>query len=188
MLDSSTKLSSLYLLSRLLFCSLWQVYEGIVEELATNEHQAEYAVVRFIGYGNTDSVWPKDLIRSDGKEAREKQINEALKDVNNNKNTVETSSNISKSTPNEKSDTKEWQVDDYCRALCDFDGQEHELQIIKQNPNNKEVFRVLVLGYGHKEIKNCNVLQQSRGENARKIQINAATQPQGTNILWATYL
>ena len=108
-------------------------------------------------------------------------VNET-KDNNHSEPAVEEVKNWKLYPSNEKSDNKEWQVDDYCRALCDFDGQEHELQIIKQNPTIKEVFRVLVLGYGHKEIKNCNVLQQSRGENARKIQINAATQPQGTTF------
>jgi len=176
-------------------------YEGLVKSIESTE-DGQYAVVEFIGYGNQECIWLQDLLLSNGEKSRQKQkteangevlVNgqdvpdtqitavvenkqnkEAPKDDNNNKKMVQNGNNIL--------ENKEWQVDDYCRAICDFDGQEHELQIIKQNPTNKEVFRVVVLGYGHKEIKNCNVLQQSRGENARKIQINAATQPQDEKV------
>ena len=56
-------------------------------------------MVRFIGYGDTQSVWPKDLMESLGKEARDKQVEEALKDVGNVKATepLDQNGNVSRS-------------------------------------------------------------------------------------------
>ena len=44
---------------------------------------------------------------------------------------------------------------------------------MKQHPSNLELFRILVLGYGHKEVKNRRDLKESLGEAARKAQIDA---------------
>ena len=81
---------------------------------------------------------------------------------------------------------------DFCRVLCEFDGQEHEVnknenksssvgnlfyfcifqvEIIKQHPSNPEIYRIQVLGYEHKEVKNRTLLKESLGETARKAQI-----------------
>ena len=72
-------------------------------------------------------------------------------------------------------------------VLCEFDGQEHEVEIISQHPNNPEIYRVQVLGYGHKEVKNHTLLKESFGEPARKAQIkkNATkTTTPPTHIQW----
>ena len=46
-----------------------------------------------------------------------------------------------------------------------------QVEILKQHPSNPEIYRVQVLGYGHKEVKNRSLLKESLGETARKAQI-----------------
>ena len=72
---------------------------------------------------------------------------------------------------NKDNPAKEWWIGEFSRVLCEFDGQEHEVEILSQHPSNPEVFRVQVLGYGHKEVKNHTLLKESFGEPARKAQI-----------------
>lgn len=50
--------------------------------------------------------------------------------------------------------THVWFKGDHCRVLCDFDGLEHEAKIIDYNYRDPNLYKVLILGYGKKEIKN----------------------------------
>ena len=72
---------------------------------------------------------------------------------------------------NKDNPAKEWSIGDFSRVLWEFDGQEHEVEILNQHPSNPEIFRVQVLGYEHKEVKNHTLLKESFGEPARKAQI-----------------
>ena len=53
--------------------------------MAFDENSNEYAIVRIMGYGTAHCVWPKDLMETEGKEARDKQVQAALKDINSQK-------------------------------------------------------------------------------------------------------
>lgn len=48
-------------------------YEGTIEELAAAEDR-QYAIVKFIGYGDVQSVWAENILASKGKEARDAQM------------------------------------------------------------------------------------------------------------------
>ena len=72
---------------------------------------------------------------------------------------------------NKDNPAKEWWIGEFSRVLCEFDGQEHEVEILNQHPSNPEIYRVQVLGYGHKEVKNHTLLKESLGKAARKAQI-----------------
>ena len=50
--------------------------------MSFDENNDEYAIVRIMGYGTAHCVWPKDLMETEGKEARDKQVQAALKDIN----------------------------------------------------------------------------------------------------------
>lgn len=54
--------------------------KGIIQSIETSG-DGQYAIVQFIGYGNEDSVWVQDLLKSGGEEARQKQTREALGEV-----------------------------------------------------------------------------------------------------------
>ena len=66
-----------------------------------------------------------------------------------------------------------WFEGDYCRVKCAFDGQIHEVKLLKQNTENPLVFKLYVLGYGYKEDINCSLFKKTRGEKAQKAQIEA---------------
>ena len=66
--------------------------------------------------------------------------------------------------------THNWYIGDYCRVMCDFDGLVHEAEIKKQYRYDPNVFKVLILGYGIREVKNVNIFEQSRGQKARRAQ------------------
>ena len=68
--------------------------------------------------------------------------------------------------------THNWYIGDYCRVVCDFDGLVHEAKIKKQYRYDPNVLKVLILGYGIREVKNVNIFEQSRGQKARIAQIN----------------
>jgi len=51
-------------------------YEGIVKSIEST-NVGPYAVVQFLGYGNEQPIWFKDLLKSKGDEARQKQMKEA---------------------------------------------------------------------------------------------------------------
>ena len=53
--------------------------------MSFDENNDEYAIVRIMGYGTAHCVWPKDLMETEGKEARDKQVQAALKDINSQK-------------------------------------------------------------------------------------------------------
>lgn len=55
-------------------------YEGTIEELAASEDR-QYAVIKFIGYGDVQSVWAENILASKGKEARDAQIAAAAADL-----------------------------------------------------------------------------------------------------------
>merc|ERR1712050_514357 len=52
-------------------------YEGIVKSIESTD-DGQYAVVKFIGYGNEEPMWFQELLKSKGEEARQKQTKEAL--------------------------------------------------------------------------------------------------------------
>ena len=79
--------------------------------------------------------------------------------------------NNKKVAANKENPAKEWHIGDFSSVLCEFDGLEHEVEILNQHPSNPEFYRVEVLGYGHKEVKNHTLLKESLGEAARKAQI-----------------
>ena len=127
--------------------------EGTILEISS-----QFALVHFIGYGDTQYVAPKDLVDSIGEGARQDQIRFV----------------IEKMFPTE---TLEWFVGDYCRAICDFDGLEHECQIVQQNEKDTKIFLVVILGDGRKEVKNRHILKDSMGEPERQKQIELLSIP-----------
>ena len=66
--------------------------------------------------------------------------------------------------------THVWFKGDYCRVICDFDGLEHEAKIIDYNYRDPNLYKVLILGYGKKEIKNVSNFKQTRGQKVRLAQ------------------
>jgi hypothetical protein len=72
-------------------------YEAIVKSIEST-NVGSYAVVQFLGYGNEEPIWFKDLLQSKGEEARQKQIKEAGDSdqdlANNNQSAVVTEKNI----------------------------------------------------------------------------------------------
>ena len=56
--------------------------------------------------------------------------------------------------------------------MCDFDGLVHEAKIKKQYRYEPNIFKVLILGYGIREVKNVNIFEQSRGQKARRAQVD----------------
>ena len=79
--------------------------------------------------------------------------------------------NDKKIAENKDNPEKVWCIGDFSRVVCEFDGLEHEVEILSQHPSNPEIYRVKVLGYEHKEVKNQTLLKESFGELARKAQI-----------------
>jgi len=158
--------------------------ESIIEELDIDENNEEYATIRIIGFGTAHCVWPKDLKESQGKEARDKQVKVALKDINSGNEAVQklnssanTSGSSDRKTVIEGEVKKEWKMDDYCRVLCKFNKQEREVeaQIIKQHPKDPNIFRYKVLGHDDKTASvHKDELKESLGETARRSQIEAA--------------
>ena len=55
-------------------------YEGLIKSIE-NSDDGQYAVVQFIGYGNEETIWLQELMKSAGEEARQKQTKEALGEV-----------------------------------------------------------------------------------------------------------
>jgi mRNA-degrading endonuclease RelE of RelBE toxin-antitoxin system len=182
-----------------------EAYEGLVKSIEGSDADGgQYAVVQFIGYGNEDTVWLQDLRQSKGEAARREQTERATVEVVDDVDgpistsvvteTIDQNGNITKESSTEadkkvesnkdnpKSFAKEWQplqkwqIGDFSRVVCEFDEQEHEVEILKQHPSNPEIYRVQVLGYGHKEVKNRSLLKESLGETARKAQIEEVTQ------------
>ena len=81
---------------------------------------------------------------------------------------------INENDPNEEElYNPTWYEGDYCRVKCAFDGQIHEVKLLKQNTENPLVFKLYVLGYGYKEDINCSLFKKTRGEKAQKAQIEA---------------
>ena len=62
-----------------------------------------------------------------------------------------------------------WHVGDFCRILCNFDGHEHEGQIVS---SDLQVFHVSVLGYGIRELKFSDEIHDSLGPNVRRLQMD----------------
>ena len=93
------------------------LHEGTIQEISP-----QFVLVQFIGYGDTRYVAPKDLVASIGEGARQDQIRFAIERL----------------FPTE---TLEWYVGDYCRAICDFDGNEYECQILQQNDKDTKINR-----------------------------------------------
>ena len=127
--------------------------EGTIQEISN-----QFALVHFIGYGDTRYVSPKDLSESLGEAARQDQIRLV----------------IGQMFPTE---TLEWFVGDYCRAVCDYDGLERECQIVQQNETDTKIFLVAILGDGRKEVKNRHILKESMGETERQKQIELLSIP-----------
>ena len=61
-------------------------------------------------------------------------------------------------------------INDLVRVVCDFDGKEHEVKVIKPlgKPN---MYKILVLGHGIKENKDCTFFKKSNGEEAKKLKL-----------------
>jgi hypothetical protein len=165
-----------------------EVFESKIEEMSYDDNNDEYAILRIIGYGTAHCVWPKDLEESHGKEARDKQIKVALKDIDSQKeeamklvatsldSTANTSGSNDRTTVIEKKVLeKKWNINDYFRVVCKFDGLEHEAQIIKQHPNDPNIFRYKVLGRDDIiEVGHTNGFKESLGETARRLEIETA--------------
>ena len=91
----------------------------------------------------------------------------------NHRNNTGTGSEGDESEDNENDeDSAEWCIGDYCRVVCDFDGLVHEAKIIKQYQYDLDVFKVQILGYGNREVKNLNIFQKTRGKKARDAQFD----------------
>ena len=67
----------------------------------------------------------------------------------------------------------DWFEGDYCRVKCAFDGLVHEAKLLEQDLDNPLVFKILILGYGHKEKINCSLFKKSKGKKAQNAQIVA---------------
>lgn len=129
-------------------------------EIGTTDDQ-RYAVVRFVGYGQEESIWLTDLKPSAGSEAREKQLAESGKDSM--KAVVAAS----------------WVVGDSCRAVFSEDGLEYEGTILEINSTDdgKPFALIKYIGYGNEETKWLEELMESLGKAARDEQTLAAGQP-----------
>ena len=86
--------------------------------------------------------------------------------IKENGKNIENKSNISNDYKPEEHYIQNWFVGDHCRIKCDFDGLEHEAKLIEQDYNTPGDFKLLIIGYGKKEKKNCSQFMKSKGEKA----------------------
>ena len=111
-------------------------YEGVIVSIGATEGGDKYATIKFLGYGNEESVWFQDILASRGEEARAQQIKDAGVDpevpTENEMAVDEIDSAAIASSPQENGSInglKNWKVGDNCRAIFETDGIEYEGKI-----------------------------------------------------------
>ena len=124
-------------------------YEGTIESIK-NSDDGKYAIVKFVGYDNNETVWLKDLRESKGDEARKQQNQDATKE-------------------------KDWKPGMFCRGIYKADGFDYE-GVIKTIESSKDgqYANVQFVGYGNEETIWLQDLLESKGEAARQKQTKEA--------------
>ena len=122
-------------------------YEAEIQ--SANEHEGStYYIVKFVGYGNEESVWCDGMKPSEGQEARDKQVKESGTEQSG----------------------KEWKVGDFCRAICADDSKEYEAEIkgieVEDCGNKSAV--VVFVGKQNEEVVWLESLTDSHGPEARQ--------------------
>ena len=151
-------------------------YEG---ELVTSETdpdtEFQYGVVRFLGYNNEETKWLDDLKPSNGEEARKRQIHEATSDEAKLEGDAEPEAEV-KLEVNPQG--QKWKVGDFVVATFSEDNVEYEgeLMTVETDPDSNHLFgSVKFLGYNNEETQWLDDLKPSKGEEARKRQIQYVT-------------
>ncbi len=150
------------------FCrALWNhdnvVYEASIQTIAETEDGKQYSVVKFLGYGNEESVFNKDLKPSLGSASRAKQEAEARGDA---------TATAAEEPKGEPSKPKAWAVGDHCRAVYTADGIEYEAEIkeVAADEKGQKYASVVYVGYLNEEVQWFVDLLPSQGEDARRQQ------------------
>ena len=111
--------------------------------------------------GSSQSTTSSRNNNNDGETAVAKRLREVetlLKTANANLHSQAQRSK--KIDPKKPPGPQRWNIGDFCRATCDFDGQDHEAEILKQNPEDL------------KERKDISLMKESLGETARQNQVD----------------
>jgi len=147
-------------------------YEGIVKSIESTD-DGQYAVVKFIGYGNEEPIWFQDLLKSKGDEARQIQTKEALgEDV---KEPVEETKEILEEDSKESLEDIQPQAGWFCRGVYKEDGLEYEGIVKSIESTNVGPYAVVqFLGYGNEQPIWFKDLLKSKGEEARQKQMKEA--------------
>jgi len=157
-------------------------YEGIVKSIE-NSDDGQYAVVQFVGYGNEETLWLKDLLESKGEEARQKQTKEAMgttavdePDAPSSEGKVNSTEVVglpqkgSGDDATKKNEAAIWKLGMFCRGIFN-DGVEYE-GIVKsiENSEDGQYVAVKIIGYDTQETIWLENLLKSNGEEARQKQ------------------
>ena len=159
-------------------------YEGVIVSTGATEGGDKYATIKFLGYGNEESVWFQDILASRGEEARAQQIKDAaaagvdLEVPKENEMAVDEidSSAIASIPQNNVNDSKNWKVGDDCRAIFEADGIEYEGRIeeISAVDDGSQYALIKFHGYGNTQTAWLADVLPSLGKEAIDAQIKAS--------------
>jgi len=155
-------------------------YEAEITFIGESEGH-EYATVKFVDYGNEDTVWLNEVKPSQAKEAVQTptaaEVEEPLKEASEPTPTAEPSevpltSETSATPAPAASEVKSWQVGDFCRAVFSEDGNEYEGKVTSIGESEGHNYYVVeFLGYGNEESVWEDGMMSSQGPEERKAQL-----------------
>ena len=177
---------------RALFAEDGIEYEGEIVNIDSTEDGDKYVIVRFVGYGNEESIWLDDVLPSAGPEAAQRQIQEMngeiatddqitpaeepIKEVKvENPPIVEDAPAVQLAPAEPEQKAVDWKIGMFCRAIFSEDGEEYEVEIKEMGFSDEHQYAMVeFLGYGNQEPVWTDQLMQSAGEKARKAQMDEA--------------
>ena len=177
---------------RALFVEDGAEYEGEILNIDSTEDGDKYVIVRFVGYGNEESIWLDDVLPSAGPEAAQRQIQEMngeiaaddqitpaeepIQEVKvENPPIVEDAPAVQLAPAEPEQKAVDWKIGMFCRAIFSEDGLEYEGEIKEMNFSDEHQYAMVeFLGYGNQEPVWTDQLMDSAGAKARKAQIDEA--------------
>ena len=151
-------------------------YEGTIESI-DNSDDGKYALVKFVGYGNSETVWLKDLMESKGDGARKQQTKDALGETSDiGQDAPASETKVESTEVSDATKEKDWKIGMYCRAIYQEDGLEYEgiVKSVEDSETGKYAI-VKFVGYGNEETAWLKDLLESKGDDVRNKQIQEAT-------------
>lgn len=140
-------------------------YEAEITSIESDENGDKYCVIKFVGYGNEETLWLADLKPSLGEGARKAQQNSIVGEEQ-----ITTQNTVS------------YKAGDFCRVLFEEVEYEAEVLSVAVDENGSEYGTVRYLGYGNESTVWTCELKPSLGDEARKAQISTTSPETQTTL------